>query len=85
MAPRGGEAAGGGLFEGDDLGVVAVVVEVGAFTDDFGCAASGGRLGEDAAYLGVRGGEADGLAGELEGSLHEDFVLGVVCVLRHLF
>ena len=30
----GGEVAGGGLFEGYDFGVVAVVVEVGAFADD---------------------------------------------------
>ena len=81
----GGEATCGGLFEGDDFGVVAVVVEVRAFADDFGCAASGGRLGEDTAYLGVRGGEADGLAGELEGTLHEDFVLGGICVFGHLF
>lgn len=73
------------MFESDDLGVVAVVVEVRAFADDLGCAASGGRLGEDTAYVGVRRGEADGFAGELEGSLHEGFVLGLACVLGHLF
>ncbi len=41
----GADAAGGGLLEGDDLGVVAVVVEVGAFADDRVLA------DEDAAYL----------------------------------
>ncbi len=70
----GGDAALGGLLEGYDLGVVAVVVEVGAFADDFGCSPLGVD-GENAAYLGVGRGEADGLGGELEGSLHEDFVL----------
>ena len=53
------------MFEGDYFGVVAVVVEVCAFADDLECAASEGCLGEDAAYLGVRGGEAYGLGGEL--------------------
>jgi len=81
----GREASGGGLFESDDLGVVAVVVEVRALADDFGCAASGGRLGEDTAYLGVRGGEADALAGKREGPLHEDFVLSFFMVVRHIF
>ena len=66
----GGNAAVGRLFEGYDLGVIAVVVEVCAFADDLGCATVGGRLGKDAAYLGVRGGEAYGLGGEVEGSLH---------------
>ena len=72
----GGEAASGGLFEGHDFGVVAVVVEVRAFADDLRRAAAGGILREDTAYLRVGGGEADGLGGEVERSLHEDFVLG---------
>ena len=79
----GGDASLGGLFEGYDLGVVAIVVEVSAFADDPGRAASEGCLGQDAAYLGVRRGEADGLPGELEGSLHEAFVLRVGCVFDH--
>ncbi len=32
-----GEAARGGLFQGYDFGVVALVVEVSAFADDLGC------------------------------------------------
>jgi hypothetical protein len=63
------EAAFAGLLEGGDLGVVAVVVEVSAFGDDFVVA------DEDAADLRVGAGEGDGLAGEGEGSLHEVFVL----------
>jgi hypothetical protein len=58
-----------GLFEGCDLGVVEVVVEVGSFGDDLVF------FYYDAAYLGVRGGKGDGVGGELEGSLHEAFVL----------
>ena len=63
------------MLEGYDLGVVIEVVEVGAFADDFGSATVGRRLSEDAAYLGVGRREGYGLGGELEGSLHEDFVL----------
>ena len=74
----------GCLFEGYDFGVVAVVVEVSAFANDPGRVTVGGRLGKDTAYLGVRGGETDSLGGEVEHSLHEDFVLGGVCVSRHL-
>ncbi len=70
----GGEAAGGGLFEGDYFGVVAVVVEVCAFADDLRHTTVGRVLCQNAAYLRVRGGEANGFGGELEGSLHEDFV-----------
>ena len=60
----GGCAAGGdvsrcGLFEGDDLGVVAVVVEVCAFADDF-CPC---LFDEDAAYLRVGGSEGGGFGG----------------------
>jgi hypothetical protein len=73
------------LFEGYDLGVIAVVVEVCAFADDLRCAASAGILGKDTAYLGIRGGEADGFGGEGEGSLHEDFVMGRRRVSRHDF
>ena len=58
----GGAVAGGGLFEGCDLGVVAEVVEVGAFGYDFAV------LDEDAAYLWVGRGLAYGVVGELEGS-----------------
>ncbi len=81
----GGEAALGCLFEGDDLCVIAVVVEVGAFADDFRHTAVGRALCQDAAYLWVRRGEADGLCGEFEGSLHEDFVLVVRRVSWHDF
>ena len=59
------DAAMGGLLEGYDFGVVALVVEVGSFGDDLVL------FYEDAAYLGVGGGEGDGIGGELEGSLHE--------------
>ena len=79
----GGDAAVGRLFEGYDLGVIAVVVEVGAFADDPWCGAVGGRLGKDTTYLGVRGGEADGFGGEVKGSLHEDFVMAVGRLVRH--
>ena len=78
------DVAGGGLFEGDDLGVVALVVEVGAFADDFGLASAGWSAYEDAAYLRVRGGESGGLGCELQGSLHEDLVLWVRA-FRHGF
>lgn len=49
-----GVAERGCLFEGDDLGVVAVVVEVGAFADDFGCFSWKGFSDEDATHLRVR-------------------------------
>ncbi len=65
----GGDAACGGLFEGCDFGVVAVVVEVGAFGDDLTV------VDEDAAYLGVGRRVADGVVGEAKGLLHEAFVL----------
>jgi len=48
----GGDTARGGLFEGDDFRVVAVVIDVCAFADNFWCAARG-CLGEDAPYLRV--------------------------------
>lgn len=70
----GGETALGGLLEGDDLGVVAVGVEVSAFADDFRFI-SICRAHQDAAYLGVWGGQAAGVAGEGESALHEVFVL----------
>jgi len=73
------------LFEGDDFGVVAVVIEVCAFANDFGCGFSGILTGEDATHLRVWGGEADGLGCEVEGSLHKDFVMGLGRVLRHCF
>ena len=55
----GSGAAGLGacLEEGDDFGVVEVVVEVGAFADD------GVVADEDAAYLGVGRGQAGGWRG----------------------
>ena len=37
----GGDASGAGLFEGDDFGVVAVVVEVCSFADDLAAPPSG--------------------------------------------
>jgi hypothetical protein len=80
----GGVTLCGGLFEGDDFGVVAVVVEMGTFADDFGISL-GGCADEDAAYLGVRRGEADRLGGEREGPLHEEFVVRGWCVFRHAF
>jgi len=49
----GGDVALSGLLEGDDLGVVAVVVEVGAFADDYGCFSLMGLADEDTANLGV--------------------------------
>jgi hypothetical protein len=67
------------LLEGYDLGVVAVVVEVGAFADDFAVA------DEDAAYLGVGRGEACGFGGMLERFPHESFVLGLFRVGLHHF
>ena len=45
-----GDASCGGLFECDDFGVVAVVVEMCAFADDLWLA-GGGVFCEDAAYL----------------------------------
>ncbi len=63
------EAAFAGLLEGGDLGVVAVVVEVSAFGEDFVVA------DEDAADLRVGRGESHGFASEGEGSLHEGFVV----------
>jgi hypothetical protein len=57
------------LFEGGDLGVVAVVVEVGAFGD--GCVVAG----EDAAYGGVGAGEGEGLLREGEGAEEVGLVL----------
>ncbi len=48
-----GEVAGGGLLEGDDFGVVAVVVDVGAFADDLWSAVVFRGERQDAAYLGV--------------------------------
>ena len=70
----GGDATLGGLLEGDDLGVVAVGVEVSAFADDLGFIAIG-RAGQDAAYLRIGRGKTDGVAGEVESALHEGFVL----------
>ena len=78
----GGDASGGGLFEGDDFGVVAIVVEVGAFADDFGFLPLS-RTDEDATYLRVWGGEAGGLTCELEGSLHEGFIVTAKRNARH--
>ncbi len=57
------------MFEGDDLGVIVVVVEVGAFADDFA------RAYEDAADLRVGAGERGGGSGERESALHEQLVL----------
>ena len=71
----GGEAALRGLFEGDDLRVISVGVEVRALADDLRGASAGRRLGEDAAYLWVRRGESCGLGCELERSLHERLIL----------
>jgi hypothetical protein len=55
-------AESGGLLEGGDLGMVAQVVEMGAFAEDMVVA------GEDAAYGGVGAGEAEGFLREGEGS-----------------
>jgi hypothetical protein len=75
-----------GLLESDDLGVVAIVIEMCAFADDFWCATLLGCLGDDAAYLRVWGGEADGLGGELESPSHELFVVDVLGrVFQHHF
>lgn len=60
-----------GLLESDDLGVVAVVVEMGAFADDLVF------FDEDAAYLRIGRGEGYGFAGEGERPLHEGFVFSV--------
>jgi hypothetical protein len=54
----------GSLLESYDLGMIEVGVLMSAFPDDFGFAVGTG-LGEDAAYLGVRRGQADGLGGEI--------------------
>ena len=54
-----------GLLECDDLGVVAVGVDVRAFSDDFSVA------NEDAAYLRVGRGERGGRGSKREGPLHE--------------
>jgi hypothetical protein len=68
------------LFERDDLGVIAIIVEVRAFADDFVVE------DQDAAYLRIRRGKAYGFGGELEGSLHENFVLALQLVgVRHSF
>jgi len=66
----GREASRGCHFERDDLGMVAVVVEMRAFADDAVLI-----VDEDAAYLRVGGGKGGRLSRELESSLHEDFVL----------
>ena len=60
----GADAASCRLFEGDDLGVIALLVEVRTFADDEIFA------GEDAADLRVGTGERGGLGGEVEGSAH---------------
>jgi len=52
-------AESGGLLEGGDLGVVALVVEVCALADDVAVE------GEDAAYGGVGRSEAAGLVGQI--------------------
>jgi hypothetical protein len=63
-----GEVAG--LAEGDDFGMVELVVEVGSAADD------GTVTDEDAAYGGVGGGQAYGSFGEAEGLAHPVFVGG---------
>jgi hypothetical protein len=68
-----GEAAFGGLLEGCDLGVVAIGVEMGSLGEDLGLVSV--WADEDAAYLGVRGGEGYRLMGEAQGSFHEELVL----------
>ena len=67
-----------GLLESDDLGVVAIVIKMCAFANDLWCAPRGGSLGDDAAYLRVWGGQADGLGRELESPSHELFVVDVL-------
>jgi hypothetical protein len=63
------ESAFAGLLESDDLGVVAVGVEVRAFRDYFVL------LNQNAAYLRVGASEGYGFTGEGQGSLHKGFVL----------
>jgi hypothetical protein len=81
----GRDASRGRLFEGHDLCVVAIFVEVRAFADDLGCVSLWCCLDEDAAYLWVGRGEADGLGGQVEGALHEELVLSAWCVFDHNF
>lgn len=78
----GADATLGGLLESDDLGVVAVVVDMRAFTNDLGGASPGRCAGEDATYLRIWRCQADSLGGERQGSLHEEFVLRV-CTFHH--
>jgi hypothetical protein len=81
-----GKTSSCGLLESDDLGVIALVIKMCTFADDFWCAARVGSLGDDAAYLRVWGGHADGLGGELEGPSHELFVVDVLGrVFQHHF
>jgi hypothetical protein len=65
----GGEAAFRCLFQGDDLSMVASVVDVGAFGKDSVIA------DKDAADVRIGRGESRGIGGEPERTLHEDFVL----------
>jgi len=64
-----GDAALCGIFEGYDLGVVVAIVEMGAFGEGLPVA------DEHAADLGIWAGEGDGGSSEVEGLLHEGFVL----------
>ena len=57
------------LLEGDDLGVVEVVVQVRAFADDLAV------THQHAADLGIGRGQPDGRLREVEGALHVSFVL----------
>ena len=71
-------AGGGGLLEGDDLGVVAGFVAVGALAEDPEI------IYQDAADLRVGAGLGGGCGGEGEGLVHVEFVLFVrvhVCPL----
>jgi hypothetical protein len=69
---EGGEPLCGSLFEGDDLGVIVVVVEMRAFADDLNV---GIGANDDTANLWVGTGEGGGLSGELESPAHEELVL----------
>jgi len=60
-----GEAARGGLFEGYDLGVVVVVVEVCACTEDLAVA------NDHATDLRIGAGERDGSGGKMKCVPHE--------------
>jgi hypothetical protein len=64
-----GAVAGG--FESDDFGVVAPVILMKTFADDFTVAAGVVAANDDAADRGIGTGEADAFARESERMFHE--------------